>query len=90
MKQIYIAPQVDVTTVLIERHLCAESNTRHVLEPSSRWGSNLPESEHGNASWVNEGYTTGTVDWEGIGAAIPVGEDDGSMNSRGNTGLWED
>lgn len=89
MKKLYIAPQVEVTTVLVERHLCAES-TRRILEPDSRWGSNLPESLHGNASWVNEGYTNASVEWDGIGAAIPVGEDDGSMNSRSNTSLWED
>ena len=89
MKKIYVAPQVELMAVMIDKHLCADSS-RRVLQPDARWGSNLPESEHGNASWVNEGYSTGTSEWSGIGAAIPVGDDDGNMNNRAHKGLWED
>lgn len=87
MKKIYVAPQVEVTTVLMERHLCADS-TRRILDTGARWGSNLSGVEHGNVDWVNE-KDFAEVTWEGVNA-VPVGEDDGSMNSRGNTSLWED
>ncbi|MBR5686429.1 MAG: hypothetical protein IKX36_00545 [Prevotella sp.] len=88
MKQAYITPQVEITHVQIEAHLCAASGERRVLEPLTRFGSDLDVSDHGNAAWVDEGYAE--IDGIGIAGAIGIGEDDGTMDSRANSALWEE
>jgi hypothetical protein len=87
MKQAYITPQVEVTQAKIEAHICATSGDKRVLEPFTRFGSDLDIADRGNPSWVDEGYQS--VDGVGFTGVIGVGEDDGTMDSRANTGLWE-
>ncbi len=76
MKKIYIAPQVEVAETTMQYTICQYS-------VKSTWGGNDPDNnqEFVNDIWHNEGYDHNNL--------INVTDDNGTLDSQSNSGLWE-
>ena len=88
MKRQYIQPQVFISTVKIERHLCAASPVEVKGYRYARWGSDYAVENYGNPDWVNEKQVSQQVNFF---EAVQMGGDNaGTLDSRSNEASWED